>query len=99
LLQIPRGMVIPGLRDLLVKVVGDYALQIQLQNGCRLVTVEDVVDLMRGMLARANCGTRIDASCVCAICRWAGRFRNLLHFKTSSIRKISQFRVHLLKRL
>ena len=37
--KIPPSMVIPGLRDSLVKILHDYALQISLQEGCRYLKV------------------------------------------------------------
>ena len=39
--RIPMGMVIPGLRDALVKILHDYTLQISLREGCERIFVSD----------------------------------------------------------
>lgn len=67
--RIPNGQKIDGLRDSLVKILGDYKLQIHLNEGYKRVFVNDTVSLSRKMRALARKGTHIDERNNCQKCK------------------------------
>lgn len=67
--KIPPKMEIPGLRDSLTKLLQDYSLQIDLQNGCRSVLLNDTHDSMNILLTTLKSGIRVDSQDLCPVCK------------------------------
>eukprot|EP00116_Pleurobrachia_bachei_P001683 sb/3461945/ len=65
---IPNGQRIEGLRDSLVKILQDYKLQVNLNEGYKRVFVNDTVTLGKNMRSMARRGTHIDESTTCQLC-------------------------------
>lgn len=68
--RIPTGLEIPKLRDRLVKVMNDSALQLSLQETCRSLLQSDCVALMRRLVRARMSARRLNsATDQCALCR------------------------------
>jgi len=67
--RVPDGMVIAGLRDRLVKIIADYALQCRLRQGCNQILKSDCVALFQRLYHTQTSGFSIDPKASrCAIC-------------------------------
>ncbi|XP_077978241.1 vacuolar protein sorting-associated protein 41 homolog [Glandiceps talaboti] len=66
--RIREGMVIPGLRDSLVKILQDYNLQISLREGCKKILVSDCFSLMEKLNKIHKRGIRVDDEQTCPTC-------------------------------
>ncbi|VDD86824.1 unnamed protein product [Enterobius vermicularis] len=69
IVSIPCDMVIPGLRESLAKILSDYELQVQVQNGCRMVTLEDCSNLFRRFVDACKRPASVKSTSHCVICR------------------------------
>ncbi|CAJ0958242.1 unnamed protein product, partial [Mesorhabditis belari] len=67
--KIPEDLEIPGLRDLLVKILRDYETQVMLQWCCHSATLDDVRGMSDLFYKQANRATHYGQRSVCAICR------------------------------
>lgn len=67
--KIPHGMEIIGLRDRLVKIIGDYNLQTSLKEGCKDVLKADCKILSKRLYSGLRKGMRVDPQSVkCSLC-------------------------------
>uniref|UniRef100_A0A915PHB8 RING-type domain-containing protein n=1 Tax=Setaria digitata TaxID=48799 RepID=A0A915PHB8_9BILA len=69
--KIPEQMNIPGLRNLLVKILRDYELLVQMQRGCLQVTESDSSQLFEKYLSIRKRSTFVDLDEYCTICKTA----------------------------
>lgn len=67
--QIPEQMNIPGLRNLLVKILRDYELLVQMQCGSLQVTEADSSQLFAKYLLNRKRSTFIGFDQFCIVCR------------------------------
>ena len=65
--RIPKGMVIQGLREKLIKIISDYHLQMSLKAGCEQILKTDVVGLEKRLNKVQRRATRIDCKTRCAL--------------------------------
>ena len=65
--RIPKGMVIDGLREKLIKIISDYHLQLSLKEGCEQILKSDVVGLEKRLNKVQRRATRVDAKTRCAL--------------------------------
>jgi hypothetical protein len=65
--RIPKGMVIDGLREKLIKIISDYHLQMSLKEGCEHILKSDVVGLEKRLDRMQRRATRIDCKTRCAL--------------------------------
>lgn len=66
--RIPNRMVIPGLRDRLVKIISDYNLQTSLREGCNDILKQDCVDLSLRLNRQQRRALRVERL-TCATCQ------------------------------
>jgi hypothetical protein len=59
-LKIENGLEIPGLRDCLVKILQDYNLQMQLQEGCKNIMVGDCLSLFQTLVRTQLKGASVE---------------------------------------
>ncbi|VDK80649.1 unnamed protein product [Onchocerca ochengi] len=69
--KIPKQMNIPGLRNLLVKILRDYELLVQMQRGSLQVTEADSNQLFAKYLSNRKRSIFIDLDQYCVVCRIA----------------------------
>lgn len=65
--RIPKGMVIDGLREKLIKIISDYHLQLSLKEGCEQILKSDVVGLEKRLNKLQRRATRVDGKTRCAL--------------------------------
>jgi len=65
--RIPKGMVIEGLREKLIKIMSDYHLQLSLKEGCEQILKTDVVGLEKRLHKLQRRATRLDATTRCGL--------------------------------
>ncbi len=65
--RIPKGMVIDGLREKLIKIISDYHLQLSLKEGCEQILKSDVVGLEKRLNKVQRRATRVDGKTRCAL--------------------------------
>ncbi|PVD30846.1 hypothetical protein C0Q70_10121 [Pomacea canaliculata] len=66
--RIEKGLVIPGLRDSLVKILQDYNLQISLREGCRRILVADSFNLLERNVRTQRKAIFVNESQMCPVC-------------------------------
>ncbi|VDN44439.1 unnamed protein product [Gongylonema pulchrum] len=67
--KIPDQMNIPGLRNSLIKILRDYELLVQMQQGCLQVTHVDSGQLFGKYLSNCKRAVIVDLDSSCALCR------------------------------
>ncbi|CAG2113369.1 unnamed protein product [Medioppia subpectinata] len=67
--RIPEGMEIDGLNEALVKILRDYNLQSELEDGCRRVLVSDCYSLLQKLNRQQRRGVSIDDDYLCQGCQ------------------------------
>ena len=65
--RIPKGMVIDGLKEKLIKIISDYHLQMSLKEGCEQILKSDVVGLEKRLDRVQRRASRIDSRTRCAL--------------------------------
>ncbi|CAL8095998.1 unnamed protein product [Orchesella dallaii] len=66
--RIDDRMEIPGLRDCLVKIMQDYSLQVELQEGCKNILVGDCLVLFQKLVKTQSHGVYVDEVQKCGSC-------------------------------
>uniref|UniRef100_V5H0C2 Vacuolar protein sorting-associated protein 41 homolog n=2 Tax=Ixodes ricinus TaxID=34613 RepID=V5H0C2_IXORI len=66
--RIPEQLVIPQLRDSLVKIMRDYKLQISLRDGCKKILVSDCIGLLHKLHRQQSRGISLTHDQLCPAC-------------------------------
>ena len=87
--RIEAGMVIPGLRDSLVKILQDYNLQKTLRFGFKKILVNDSTALLKRLNRTQRAGVMVDWTAKCPACQGS-----VLHADATKARNIAVFFDH-----
>ncbi|KAF8309561.1 vacuolar protein sorting-associated protein 41 [Clavulina sp. PMI_390] len=66
--RIKNGLEIPGLKEALIKILGDFNLQISLLGGCQRILNGDISTLSRGLQAKQTSGFHASPTRTCPVC-------------------------------
>jgi len=66
--RIPEKMEIPGLKNILVKVMQDFGVQMSLREGCEKILISDTIELFEQLYNAQRRGMLFKDSIECSIC-------------------------------
>ncbi|XP_030754784.1 vacuolar protein sorting-associated protein 41 homolog [Sitophilus oryzae] len=70
ILKIKKDMVIPGLKNSLIKMLNQHNLQVSVQEGCKKILVSDYFNLQQKLVNVHQKGTSVSEEIVCGACHY-----------------------------